>query len=91
MNRTIKCPDCDRVKSRFNDNASVRYSKVYDERIPDSEIIKALAETCDPIEEYIENDESTLHIVSAVFRGIGQANCIHSMQQLCFIHTCLEK
>jgi|TARA_B110000438_G_C15617926_1_gene565221 hypothetical protein len=61
MNRTIKCPDCDRVKSRFNDNASVRYSKVYDERIPDSEIIKALAETCDPIEEYIENDESTLH------------------------------
>ena len=61
MNRTIKCPDCDRVKSRFNDNASVRYSKVYDERIPDSEIIKALAETCDPIEEYVENSETTLH------------------------------
>jgi hypothetical protein len=61
MNRTIKCPDCDRKKSRFNDNASVRYSKVYDERIPDSEIIKALAETCDPVEEYIEDSDSTLH------------------------------
>ena len=57
MNTTIKCPDCDRRKSRYNDAASVRYSKVYDKRIPNSETIKALAETCDPIEEYIENDE----------------------------------
>ena len=56
MNRTIKCPDCDRRKSRFNDATTVRYSKVYDERIPNSDTIKSLAETCDPIEEYIEND-----------------------------------
>ena len=61
MNRTIKCPDCDRRKSRFNDATTVRYSKIYDERIPNSDTIKSLAETCDPIEEYIENDESTLH------------------------------
>ena len=50
MNRTIKCPDCDRRKSRFNDATTVRYSKIYDERIPNSDTIKALAETCDPLE-----------------------------------------
>ena len=31
------------------------------ERIPNSETVIALAETCDPIEEYVENSETTLH------------------------------